>query len=125
MAKPESWLKRNIVPIVAASIAALGVAVVWHNGNKPTPPTPPAAQAPMTATATSGGAAVNATSGANVQIGPSAAGQAASAPAAKPTPTAAGTPGAMHASANTGGTAVNAAGSAQVTVHKAPTASKP
>lgn len=126
MAKPESWLKRNIVAIVsttiAATIATLGVAVIWHNGNKPTPPAP---QAPMTATATSGGAAVNATSGATVQISPSPAGQAASPPVVKPTPAAANTPGAMHASADTGGTAVNATGSAQVTVQKAPAASKP
>ena len=41
MAKAESWLKRNIVAIVsttiAATIAALGVAVSWYNDNKPTP----------------------------------------------------------------------------------------
>ena len=128
MAKPESWLKRNIVAIVAATIAALGVAVIWYNGNKSAPPVQ---AAPMTATASSGGTAVNATSGATVQIGPSAAGQATSQPVSPPvsptatTPAAASTPGAMHASAETSGTAVNATGSAQVTVHKTPAAIKP
>ena len=129
MAKQESWLKRNIVAIVAATIAALGVVVMWYNSNKPAP-APQAA--PMTATASSGGTAVNATSGATVQFGPSATGQAASqtvspapaTPAATPA-AAAGAPGAMHASAGTGGTAVNATGSAQVTVHKASADGKP
>lgn len=126
MAKQESWLKRNIVAIIAATIAALGVGVIWYNGNKPAPP------AAMTATASGGGTAVNATSGATVQVGPSATGQAASqtvspalaTPAATPA-AAAGAPGAMHASAGTGGTAVNATGSAQVTVHKASADGKP
>lgn len=115
MAKPESWLKRNIVAIAAATIAAIGVVVIWHNGNKPAP------AAPMTATASAGATAVNATSGAVVQIGPAASTPASTPPAAAST----AAPGPMHASAGTGGTAVNAAGSAQVTVPKAATENKP
>ncbi len=128
MAKSESWLKRNIVAMVAAGIAAIAAGGVWYNASKPTPApvvvvTPVPAPA-MTATATSGGTAVNATEATTVKVGAGAVGQAGSGPHV-PAPTAAGTPGAMHASADTGGTAVNATGSAQVTTQKTPADAKP
>lgn len=121
MAKLESWLKRNIVGIVAASIAAVGVGVLWYNGSK-TPAASPVQPPPMTAIASGGGTAINATQNASVNVGPSAAGQAGS-QTYMPTP--AGAQGAMHASADTGGTAVNATGSAQVTVQKPAPEGKP